>query len=242
MPAFFIIHSLLPLASDFGYHEGRRNSILLLLGMFVYVVLYVYLKDLAIRGIIDDKFFDTIFVGLLVLFLSDCFVMGVTYKNYFDRSIFNEIDEVVSTNEIKKYKYDEKTHKYIKKPLPHHEVNENVLISNVINDQYKYQEEIKLALVNTPINITSTTEHTTEAQKEIKKNNTANITNTEQYMEKTRRANDVESKSVESDKSVKSIKSIKSSRSSRSSRSSKSSKSTKSSKSDKSKQSQKNEE
>ncbi len=54
---------------------------------------------------------DSIIYGLWVLLVTDIIVICYIYKSYFGRSFMWEMDE---NND--NFDYDEKTHKYIKKP------------------------------------------------------------------------------------------------------------------------------
>jgi hypothetical protein len=48
------------------------------------------------------------------VFLLDCSVMAYTYKHYFGRNIFSELDP----DEKEKFEYNEDTHTYTRKPIP----------------------------------------------------------------------------------------------------------------------------
>ena len=113
MPIFYILHTLSPNTKGTDLNEGQRNSRIFLIGMFLYVLAYIVLKNLVISGKLDSDLFDAMFVGLLIMFCADGFTMGFTYKNYFGRSITNEAKEIWGDGE-KDHIYDEKTHKFTK--------------------------------------------------------------------------------------------------------------------------------
>jgi hypothetical protein len=81
------------------------------MGMFFYVVAYICLKNAQLNGVIHNGLYDTLFVGMMVMFLSDAFVMAWIYKDYFGRTITNEVSEIW-LDSLPAHEYDKKTHKY----------------------------------------------------------------------------------------------------------------------------------
>lgn len=114
MPIFFTLHNISPPATETGIDDGQRNSRIFLIGIFLYVFIYVMLKNLVFTGKLEEQLYDTLFVALLILFLADGFVMGFIYKNYWGRSITNEAVEIFGDSK-KEFDYDDETHTYIKK-------------------------------------------------------------------------------------------------------------------------------
>lgn len=110
MGIFYTLHSLTPDLKD----AGQRNSRIFLIGMFLYVLTYVILKNLVFCKKLDEKIYETLFVGILIMFCADVFTMGFVYKNYFGRSITNEANEIWGDGD-KKFDYDDTNHKYTQK-------------------------------------------------------------------------------------------------------------------------------
>lgn len=119
MPIFYTLHELF---NTIGINEGdngkiehgKRNSKLFLIGMFIWVVIFVLFMNLKLGyfGHVNI-WIDSIFYGLIVLFVSDVLVMAYIYKSYFNREIFWEIDSPDISEET--FNYDESKHKYVKK-------------------------------------------------------------------------------------------------------------------------------
>lgn len=131
MPIFYLLHNCIPSAEDSNITHGSRNGRLFLFGMFFYVVLYVVLKNMQLNGAIHEGLYDSIFVGLIVMFLADGFVMSWIYKDFFGRSITNEVGEVWGDKEPD-YEYNDETHKYNRKQL-----------SSILEDMKNIKDEIK---------------------------------------------------------------------------------------------------
>ena len=118
MPIFYFFHNIIPSADKSGITWGQRNAKLFLIGMFFYVLIYVTMKNMQLKGLIDDKMYDPLFVGLLILFFVDIFVMACLYKDYFGRSITNEVGEIVGDKKWDdKYNWDNKNHTYKRKKI-----------------------------------------------------------------------------------------------------------------------------
>lgn len=124
---FNIFHELIPENKE---NYGRRNSKVFLLGILLYCVCYIILMNFYIYDYISKIMFDAIYWVCFILFISDCSVMAYEYKNYFGRTIFNEIGE----ENKQKWKYNEKTHKYINK------LN-NVVENNILEDNNNQVED-----------------------------------------------------------------------------------------------------
>jgi hypothetical protein len=130
MCIFYLIHSL-----DWGQHLGlgQRNCRTLLIGVAVYLVIFVILKNLQIRGFID-LMYHTVYVGLWIIISADVAVMGYLYRDYFGRNILHELG-----TDQKKWYYDQKTHTYeTQKPLE--VVYEEHLKAEKLEQEY--QEEL----------------------------------------------------------------------------------------------------
>ncbi len=118
MPVFYMLHELFNTigVNDDGekIEHGKRNSKLFLLGIFIWVVIFVLFMNLKL-GYFGQVgiWVDSIFYGLIVLFMADALVMAYTYKSYFNREISWEIDSPDNSEVM--FNYDEAKHKYIKK-------------------------------------------------------------------------------------------------------------------------------
>ncbi len=169
MPVFYTLHCLTPAAKESGCDEGQRNSRIFLIGMFFYVLIYIILKNMVFSGKLDEKLYDAIFVGLIVMFLADGFTMGFIYKNYFGRSVTNEANEIWLDGE-KKFYYDEKTHTYVKKIEPA-EININKIISNNKNtDIFKKSEQNKIEKISHNSNRSNKSSKSKKSTKSVKSN------------------------------------------------------------------------
>lgn len=107
-------------------NHGRRNTRLFLMGTFLYVAAYVYLRHLQVTGVIPELYHDAVRTGFYILLMADIFVMAWIYKDYFGRTITSEVDEIFAKKESE-YDYNDKKHKYIlKKKSKDTNVFENV--------------------------------------------------------------------------------------------------------------------
>jgi hypothetical protein len=107
MCIFFTIHELM--GWDKNISSGKRNTRVFMLGVIVYCMLYIFLINLWDKNLLSKNMSDALFwCGIFILF-SDISIMAFIYKNYYGRSIINELD---SNNE--KYIWDEKKEKYYK--------------------------------------------------------------------------------------------------------------------------------
>jgi hypothetical protein len=90
MPLFYTLHNIIPADN----YSGVRNTRLFMLGMFLYVVIYILMKNMQLIGKIETEFYQTLFTGLIVLFLADVFVMGWHFKDYYKKSLTGEIKNI----------------------------------------------------------------------------------------------------------------------------------------------------
>jgi hypothetical protein len=111
MPIFYILHSVAKAPAE-NELQGPRNARIFLLGAFIYVCLYIFLKNMVINKRITQVEYGPIIVGFIVLLFADIFAMGYVYKSYFGRSITAEAGEIICSVPHDKYNYDEKNHKY----------------------------------------------------------------------------------------------------------------------------------
>jgi hypothetical protein len=83
--------------------NGKRNVRIL----FLTLTLYILLHSMSFRYRDSNFLFDTFYGYFYWIFLADVFVCACNYKNYYGRSIINEL----AIHE--KDKYDEPTHTYV---------------------------------------------------------------------------------------------------------------------------------
>jgi len=117
MAIFYLLHNLIPFGSKYGITNGQRNCRVFLIGVFIYVLIYIYLKNMEINGHIHEEWYESIKVGLYVLIIADISVMAFIYKDYYGRSIINEVNETVTQKHYsdKLYEYDYEKHVFCPK-------------------------------------------------------------------------------------------------------------------------------
>jgi hypothetical protein len=136
MPIFYTLHSILPWSDSLT--EGQRNCRLFMIGSFIYVIIYVLLKNLQYYGYIDKIMIDAYLNALFYLILADAAVMAYIYKSYYGRSILNEVN--ADDKDSDKWIYDNNTHKYYVKP-EQVKILEKEIVTDQCNEvRKKYQE------------------------------------------------------------------------------------------------------
>lgn len=108
--AFFLLHEVLPVfRSKPGSLEpdsGKRNCVTFLLGVAIYVAIYVVLKNtLGMTGAVD-----AFVCALMWIAFADAGTMAWIYKNHYGRNIMCEIDNPDAMN--REYVFDAETHQY----------------------------------------------------------------------------------------------------------------------------------
>ena len=104
MPFFYALHNIMSLGSDSesDYTNGQRNCKLFMFGVFLYVVLYVYMKNIQLSGHIKEEWYETLKVGLYVMIIADICVMSYIYKDYYGQTILCEVNETLSKKKTNK--------------------------------------------------------------------------------------------------------------------------------------------
>lgn len=106
---YYVLHEyVLPESETFT--GGKRNCATFLYGSFMYAVIYAVLKNLQLRY---GMCMDAVIAAFFTIVLSDAVAMSVIYRQYYGRSILNEIELDENVN---KWIFDEKTQKYRPKP------------------------------------------------------------------------------------------------------------------------------
>ena len=143
MCIFYLLHELTGFNPEIP--DGKRNTRIFIFGIIIYCLIYIFLINLSHNNIFDKNICDAIFWCGLILFLSDVFIMGYTYRNYYGRSITNEL----ITNEDK-WLYDEKKHKFydIKKGKKNNFTNNKYTNKNDIEQEYYLSKSNILSKTN----------------------------------------------------------------------------------------------
>lgn len=101
---YYCLHHVLPETERFT--GGRRNCATFLFGSCMYAVAYVVLKNLQLRY---GVWFDAVLTALGMILIADVSTVAYIYKQYYGRSIINELAE---EREGSKWVFDETTRKY----------------------------------------------------------------------------------------------------------------------------------
>ena len=111
MPVFYLLHEILP--SRENEKDSKRNCRTFIIGMFIYCIIYIVIKNLVINNYLSTIMMDALYYTGFILFIADISVMAYTYKSYFGRNILNE-----TLDNDDEWEYNEETKKYkkIKKP------------------------------------------------------------------------------------------------------------------------------
>jgi len=118
MAIFYLLHNIIPLGSKkSGVTDGQRNCKLFMLGVFIYVMIYIYMKNIQLIGIIHEEWYESLKVGFYVMLVADISVMSFIYKDYYGRSILHEVDETINSKvkDERLHEYDEDKHMYKRK-------------------------------------------------------------------------------------------------------------------------------
>lgn len=83
---FFVLHQIVQKILG-NLSEQTRNLITFLLGVVLYTLLWTYVNTTKS----DNFIVASIRYGFYYIFVSDCFAMGIIYKNYYNRSITTEV-------------------------------------------------------------------------------------------------------------------------------------------------------
>jgi hypothetical protein len=105
MGIFYFLHNFFPEEPN---NHGKRNSKIFIIGIFLYVMLFLFIKHIQVTCPNVDVYYNNIQYGLIIIMIADIAVMGWLYKSFFGRNILHEVTD--DENHV----YDESTHKYIK--------------------------------------------------------------------------------------------------------------------------------
>lgn len=104
---WYACHSFLPASKEPGH--GKRNARTFLVGAFLYIVLYVILKNLQLKygSWYGAMPIDAALSGLFLTILADGATLGWLYKLHYGRTITHELGD-----DNGKYEFDKDTGKY----------------------------------------------------------------------------------------------------------------------------------
>lgn len=149
MAIFYILHNLIPLASKKnGLTDGQRNCKLFLLGVTIYVLIYIYLKHIQLSQFIQREWYESLKVGLYIIITADVSVMSFIYKDYYGRSIIHEVKETLDSklkNESG-HVYDKTTHTYKNvntKAKVKPKLIDNIFVKASDNDMAQHETDTK---------------------------------------------------------------------------------------------------
>ena len=109
MAIFYLFHHLAHYVwTDSTKSDGQKNSMIFLLGVIGYVLLWVGLFSLR-----NNFFYTALKTGYFIILCSDIAVMAYTYKAYYGRFIFNELRDDHDDN--RDWRYNDKDHKFSRK-------------------------------------------------------------------------------------------------------------------------------
>ena len=133
MPIFYTLHNL-----SWGdkLTAGQRNCRTFLIGMCIYVVIWVILKNLQIGQGGNSKF-NALFTGMLILFLADASVMAYLYKIQYGRFLTQEI---IADPQKDDWKWDDKNKKYA--PIPLEEKLQKELMETELREKFAIHERL----------------------------------------------------------------------------------------------------
>jgi hypothetical protein len=107
MPFYYLLHNVLPDRPP-AFTEGKRNCATFMIGSFLYLVVFVIVKNLALRfGVCMEP----VLHALLPMWIADCSTMAYVYRNHYGRNILNEMS-IDGEDDQMAWMYDEATHKY----------------------------------------------------------------------------------------------------------------------------------
>ena len=90
---FFLLHQVVQKIPG-NLSDQTRNLITFLLGVMLYTFLWTYVNSTKSNNFVVTG----IRYGFYYIFVSDCFAMGIIYKNYYNRSIRTEISSAWGTD------------------------------------------------------------------------------------------------------------------------------------------------
>ena len=98
-----IIQNLIPWKE--GTKDSKKNITTFVVGGLLYVFLLSFLFSPGYRSLIENNFvLFTLKNWLLLVVIIDVTAMAVIYKCYYNRSIVNELPEILATNSVDKRK------------------------------------------------------------------------------------------------------------------------------------------
>ena len=88
-----MIYNLLKIIAP-NMENQHRNLTCFLAGVIIYTLIYSYMGVFAKET--NNMFLLSFFYNMWYILLADAFAMAVLYKNYYNKTIFTEVDETFS--------------------------------------------------------------------------------------------------------------------------------------------------
>jgi len=134
MAVFYLLHHYILPETD-TFKGGKRNCLTFLIGVIIYVIIYIILKNLQL---IYGKYLDAIIASFIVILFADAITMAYIYKVYYGRNIFYELEDENHDDWI----YDEILHKYVR-PTEAHKIDKRLKDEKAkMEIKKKYEDEI----------------------------------------------------------------------------------------------------
>lgn len=95
---FYLLHSINHNIIPGNFSNQTRNLLTFLLGVILYTVLWTYLYNHTNN---NNLIITSLKWGFSYILIADCFAIAVIYKNYYKKSINNEIKQVINLTEEK---------------------------------------------------------------------------------------------------------------------------------------------
>jgi hypothetical protein len=105
MPFYYLLHQVLPDTPP-RFTEGKRNCMTFMIGSFLYLVVYVIVKNSLKFGVCMDPVLHALFP----MWVADCSTMAYIYRNHYGRNIMHEMS--TEGEDERSWVYDEATHRY----------------------------------------------------------------------------------------------------------------------------------
>lgn len=161
---FFILHQSIHNLLPFNYSNQTKNLITLLIGIFLYTIIWTYVKDPK-RADSHNLLLNSLKMGFTYIFMTDCLAMGIIYKNYYNKSIVKEAVDVWNVGDAK-IPYDnieDQTTNYSTQSAP--------VFNEIIKNKPKVIKKVRIAKKETIIPAkTDTQENIDELSEETQSN------------------------------------------------------------------------
>jgi hypothetical protein len=121
--------------------NGKRNCRTLLIGVCIYVGIFLILKNLQINEYVRGMY-DALYSAFFIMIVADVSVMAYMYRSYFGRNILHEL--APSDDKKDGWYYDPITHKYSNQ-LPLEDQLKKDLQEKQLIEEYALHEKIMMS-------------------------------------------------------------------------------------------------